>query len=121
LFAADERIPQHWAGLAGGLVISAPVWWRALRRPQVFPLHLGPQGEGAGWSAGEALYFFVTPVLLGFAVHNLDVVRFDARPWLAPLIVAVPYLLAGYLPPRAALAGGAAGGPGGGGVGGRGG
>ena len=65
LSAAGERIPQHWAVLAAGLVLSAPVWWHGLRRPQVFPLHLGPQGEGTGWSAGEALYFFVTPVLLG--------------------------------------------------------
>jgi len=104
LFAAGERIPQHWAVLAAGLVVSAPVWWHGLRRPQVFPLHLGPQGAGTGWSAGEALYFFVTPVLVGYAVHNLDVVRFDAQPWLAPLIVAVPYLLAGYLRPRPAFA-----------------
>ena len=104
LFAAGERIPQHWAVLAAGLVVSAPVWWHGLRRPQVFPLHLGPQGAGTGWSAGEALYFFVTPVLVGYTVHNLDVVRFDAEPWLAPLIVAVPYLLAGYLRPRPAFA-----------------
>jgi uncharacterized membrane protein len=104
LFAAGERIPQHWAVLAAGLVISAPVWWHGLRRPQVFPLHLGPQGEGAGWSAGEALYFFVTPVLLGFAVHNLDAARFDAQPWLPPLIVGLPYVLAGYLRPRPAFA-----------------
>jgi uncharacterized membrane protein len=104
LFAAGERIPQHWAVLAAGLVLSAPVWWHGIRRPQVFPLHLGPREEGAGWSAGEALYFFVTPVLLGFAVHNLDAARFDDQPWLAPLIVAIPYLLAGYLRPRPAFA-----------------
>jgi len=104
LFAAGERIPQHWAVLAAGVVLSAPVWLHGLRRPQVFPVHLGPQGEGTGWSAGEALYFFVTPVLLGYAVHNLDSIRFDDQPWLAPLIVAVPYLLAGYLRPRPAFA-----------------
>ena len=78
-----ERIPQHWAVLAAGLVLSAPVWWHGLRRPQVFPIHLGPRGAGPGWSAGEALYFFVTPVLLGWAVHGLDARYFDARPWLA--------------------------------------
>jgi uncharacterized membrane protein len=96
LAAAAERIPQHWAVLAAGLVLSAPVWWHSLRRPQVFPIHLGPRGAGPGWSAGEALYFFVTPVLLGWAVHRLDVGYFDARPWLAPALVALPYLLAGY-------------------------
>ena len=104
LAAAGERIPQHWAVLVAGLVLSAPVWWHGLRRPQVTPLHLGPRGEGAGWSAGEALYFFVTPALLGWAVHGLDPRRFDAGPWMVPLIVAVPYLLAGYLKPRPAFA-----------------
>ena len=104
LFAAGERIPQHWAVLAAGLILSAPVWWHGLRHPRLFPLHFMPRGAGEGWSAGEALYFFVTPVLLGYAVHNLDVAWFDARPWLAPLIVGVPYVVAGYVRPRPAFA-----------------
>ena len=65
----------------------------------------GPAATGPGWSAGEALYFFVTPILLGWAVHGLDA-RFGSTPrrgW-RPLIVAVPYLLAGYLRPRPAFA-----------------
>jgi uncharacterized membrane protein len=102
--AASERIPQHWAVLAAGIVLSAPVWWHALRRPQVTPLHLGPRGVGSGWSLGEALYFFVTPLLLGWAVHNLDERYFDAHTWLTPAIVAVPYLLAGYTRARPAFA-----------------
>jgi uncharacterized membrane protein len=104
LGAASRRLDQHWAVLAAGLVLSAPVWWHALRRPQVFPIHAGPRAEGPGWSAGEALYFFVTPILLGWAVHGLDPSWFDARPWLVPVIVAVPYVLAGYLRPRPAFA-----------------
>ena len=104
LAVAGQRIPQHWAVLIAGLVLTAPVWWHGLRRPQVTPLHLGPRGAGPGWSAGEALYFFVTPILLGWAVHGLDAHFFDARPWLAPAIVAVPYLAAGYLRPRPAFA-----------------
>ena len=52
--------------LAAGLVLSAPVWWHGLRlSPAVPPPPGALQAEGAGWSAGEALYFFVTPVLLG--------------------------------------------------------
>ena len=111
LVAAGERIPEHWAVLAAGLVLSAPVWWHGLRRPQVFPLHLGPPGEGAGWSAGEALYFFVTPVLLGWAVHDLT--PSGSMPaGLAPLIVAVP-LSARRLPAApAGVRGGRRGGPG---------
>ena len=104
LAAAGERIPQHWAILGAGLVLSVPVWWHGLQRPQVFPIHLGPREQGAGWSAGEALYFFVTPVLLGWAVHGLDPERFRAEPWMVPLIIALPYVLAGYLRPRPAFA-----------------
>ena len=104
LAAAGERLHQHWAVLVAGLVLSLPVWWHALRRPRVLPIHLGSRAEGAGWSAGEAFYFLATPVLLGWAVHGLDPARFDAAPWLPPFIIAVPYLLAGYLRPRPAFA-----------------
>ncbi len=104
LAAAGERIPQHWAVLAAGIVLSIPVWWHALRHPRVLPLHLGQQAAGTGWSGGEALYFFITPVLLGWSVHGVNASRFDAEPWLVPLIVAVPYLSAGYLRPRPAFA-----------------
>lgn len=104
LAAASDRIPEHRAVLAAGLVLSAPVWWHALRRPQVLPIHSGPRAHGDGWSAGEAFYFFVTPMLIGWAVHGLDAPRFDARPWLVPSIVAAPYLLAGYLRVRPAFA-----------------
>jgi uncharacterized membrane protein len=104
LAAAAERLPQHWAVLAAGILLSAPMWWHALSRPQMTPVHLGPRGAGTGWSFGEALYFFVTPLLLGWAVHNLDTRYFDARPWLAPAIVALPYLVAGYTRARPAFA-----------------
>jgi uncharacterized membrane protein len=104
LAAAGDRIPQHWAILAAGLVLSGPVWWHGLRRPRVLPIHLGPSGEGPGWSAGEALYFFVTPMLLGWAVHSLDPARFRAEPWMVPLIIAIPYILAGYVRARPAFA-----------------
>ncbi len=72
------------------------------------PLRLGarsplpPDGTRGveGWSAGEALYFFTTPLLLGWAAYGLAADRFDAAPGLLPLLVAMPYLLAGYLRPR---------------------
>ncbi|MGN6390800.1 MAG: DUF2339 domain-containing protein [Gemmatimonadales bacterium] len=110
LAAASGRIHQHWAVLVAGLVLSAPIWWHGIRRPQVVPLRLGPRTAGAGWSVGEALYFFVTPALLGWAVSTVDPGAFNSRPWLAPLLVGVPYGLAGYVGRRPAFAavGGAA-------------
>lgn len=104
LAAADERLQFHWPVLAAGVVLSAPVWWHALRRPRVLPVHAGPQAEGEGWSLGELFYFFATPLLLDWAVSQLEPGRFRDAPWLAPLLVAVPYLLAGYLRTRPAFA-----------------
>jgi hypothetical protein len=104
LAAAGERIAQHWAVLAAGIVLSTPIWAYGWRRPQLYPVHLGSRAEGPGRSIGEAFYFFVTPVLLGWAVHGLDTAWFDERPWLAPLVVALPYLVAGYQRNRPAFA-----------------
>ncbi|HEX6105469.1 MAG TPA: DUF2339 domain-containing protein, partial [Gemmatimonadales bacterium] len=104
LGAAGERLESHWPVVLAGLVLSAPVWWHGLRAPAVFPLRLAAHSEGPGWSVGEAIYFFTTPLLLGWAFHGLAPARFDADPGLLPLLVAVPYLLAGYLRVRPAFA-----------------
>jgi uncharacterized membrane protein len=55
-------------------------------------------------SPGEALYFFATPILLGWAVETLAPTVFTARDWLAPFVVAVPYLAVGYAGRRPAFA-----------------
>jgi hypothetical protein len=104
LGAASERLDPHWPIVVAGLILSAPVWWHALRAPRVFPLHLGPQGAGPGWSIGEAIYFFTTPLLLAWAVYGLSPERFDGTPGLLPTLIALPYLLAGYLRLRPAFA-----------------
>ena len=57
-----------------------------------------------GLSIGEAFYFFVTPILLGWAVYQVAPVYFDLNPGLVPLIVAVPYLLAGFTAERKSFA-----------------
>lgn len=57
-----------------------------------------------GWSVGEAIYFLLTPFLLGWAVHGLDPRWFDDHEGMVALIVAVPYLIAGYQRPRPAFA-----------------
>jgi uncharacterized membrane protein len=104
LAAANDRMHHHWPILAAAVVLSAPVWWHGLRRPQVLPLDLAPQGTGPGWSAGETLYFFTTPLLLGWALHTIAPERFREHRELVPLLVAVPYLLVGYLRPLPAFA-----------------
>jgi hypothetical protein len=111
LHAAGERLDVPWPILIAGLILSAPVWWFGLRRPQLLPLSLLPSGDGEagarsapGWSVGEAFYFITTPLLLAWAVHQLAPERFDETPGLVALIVALPYLLAGYLRPRPAFA-----------------
>ena len=40
LAAAGERLSQHWAVLAAGIVLSLPIWWHALRHPRVLPIRL---------------------------------------------------------------------------------
>jgi hypothetical protein len=49
-----------------------------------------------GWSLGEAFYFLLTPFLVGWALYGVGEAWFDARPGALPLIIALPYLLAGY-------------------------
>ncbi len=105
---ASRRLDQHWPVLAAGIVLSLPVWWHGLRRPRIFPLRVA-SSEG-GWSLGEALYFFTTPVLLAWAAYGLAPDRFDRDPGLLPLLIAIPYLVAGYqrVRPPFALIGAAA-------------
>jgi hypothetical protein len=104
LGAASERLESHWPVVLAALILSGPVWWHALRAPRVFPLRLDPGASAGGWSAGEAIYFFTTPLLLGWAVYGLAPDRFDQTPGLLPALVAAPYLLAGYVRPRPAFA-----------------
>lgn len=99
LGAASQRLDPHWPVFVAGLGLSAPVWWQALRHPKVLPLRAGA-GDSGGWSLGEALYFFSTPVLLGWAAYDLAPDRFERMPGLLPLLVALPYLAVGYLRPR---------------------
>jgi hypothetical protein len=102
--AASHRLDHPWAILFAGLVLAAPVWWYALHTPRVLPLQLFPVHEVPGWSVGEAFYFLVTPVLLAWAVHGIAPRWFDGEPGVVPLLVAIPYLLVGYLRPRPVFA-----------------
>jgi hypothetical protein len=104
LAAASHSLHHPWAILVAGLVLAAPVWWYGLHAARVLPLVLSNGKIVAGWSLGEALYFFLTPVLLGWTVHQLDPQWFNARPGAEALLVALPYLVAGYQRTRPAFA-----------------
>ena len=91
--------------LAGALAMAAPVWAHALRLPPRWPLDV-PAGAQRAVSAGEALYFVATPLLLAWPVRQMAPDLFGAYPGLLPLVMAVPYLAAGYArvrPPFAAV------------------
>ncbi len=88
LAAASDRLAAHWPVFLAAVILSAPVWWYGLRLARPLPLH------------PELVYFFATPLLLGWSMYGLAPQRFDATPGLLPLLVAIPYLLAGYLRPR---------------------
>jgi uncharacterized membrane protein len=91
LATVAERLHPRWPVFAAGLLLAAPVWRHGLR-------------QRGRWSPGEALYFFTTPVLLGWAVQALAPATFKEHEWLAALVVALPYLAVGYAYPRPAFA-----------------
>jgi hypothetical protein len=90
--------------LAGAIIMAAPLWWHGFRSPRIWPLRTAPYYRGAEWSLGEAVYFFVTPLFLAWAVRLQAPERFDALPGLAAALIGVAYALAGYVRPRPAFA-----------------
>ncbi|MEP6574709.1 MAG: DUF2339 domain-containing protein [Gemmatimonadota bacterium] len=96
LFAASNQLGASWLLLAGGLVLAAPVWWFAMRATGFWPLRPGTDPKVTARAAGETIYFFTTPVLLGSVLPLLNPEFFAHHPGLAPLLVAIPYLIAGY-------------------------
>src|SRR5690606_32686816 len=88
---------------AGAVVLAVPVWAHTLRLGPRWPLE-GQHGAKRTASAGEVIYFAATPLLLAWAVRLVSPAWFDARDGLLPLVVALPYLIAGYQRVRPAFA-----------------
>lgn len=90
--------------LAAALVLALPVWRHGLRAPRFVPAGAIPRLAAIEWPLAEVAYFFLTPVLLGGALTREAPAFFAAHPGLAALIIALPYLAAGYAAPRTAFA-----------------
>jgi uncharacterized membrane protein len=101
--AANRHLDHPWAVLFAGLILALPVWWYALRSPLQAP-RPGDPPSMAGWSLGEAIYFLLTPFLLGWAVHGLAPRWLDDHRGMVALLIAIPYLITGYQRPRPAFA-----------------
>ncbi len=80
---------------AGGLVLTAAIWWHAWRSPTVWPDELE-----APTDRPETLYFYVTPFWLAWAIAQAAPAWFGPHDWAAPLAVSLPYLAAGFARPR---------------------
>ena len=94
--AASKRLDAPWGVVLAGVGLAVPVWLHAWRAPEFWPIRRKQGDRMTPWAIGETLYFFVTPILLAWAVHLLNPALFGRQPGLVPLIIAVPYLAAGY-------------------------
>lgn len=104
---ADSHATVHWPNLVGGVVLVAPVWWRAWQHERVWPLNPAGPTEAADErrpSWGETFYFYVSPILLTAALWSVARDVFIQDRGLAAALVAIPYLLAGYTRERRAFA-----------------
>lgn len=94
----DERLPLLLAALA----LAAPVWQLGLRK-EFHPAQ--PSAAARNWVAGEGLYFILTPLLVTFALNRFAEAWFATHIGAAPAIVALPYVIAGWMTRRAAFTG----------------
>lgn len=91
LAVADRNAGQHWMTLFGGVLLTVPVWWRAITHGRVWPDH--PEGELPAF--GDSFYFYFSPLLLAAALAQVAPDTFRDHPGLVPALVAAPYLLVG--------------------------
>lgn len=101
---AAEGVGTPGPLLVAALVMAAPVWWHGLRSPRFFLDGSIPRLRQFQWSLGEAFYFLMTPLLVAWAIEQQAPALFAAERGLLPLLIAVPYLMAGYVRVRPAFA-----------------
>ena len=97
LWLANEAAAHHGATLLGGMILTAPVWWRAFTAGTVWPG--APRRTAPRLAFGDSFYFFLSPVLLGFALHEVMPQRLNDIRGLVPLLIALPYVVVGLSRP----------------------
>jgi uncharacterized membrane protein len=99
--AAAHRLPigERWPVIAAALALAVPVWQIELQRPEGAPASAAPSRRN--WVAGEQLYFLITPLLVVLALDWVAPSWFAAHPGAAAAMVAVPYVMAGWITRRA--------------------
>jgi uncharacterized membrane protein len=95
LAVADGATGTHWPTLLGGVVLTAPVWWRALIGDSVWPGRAVEGEPPKGARLADTFYFYLSPILLGMAAHTVAPDTFDRHEGLLPALIAVPYLATG--------------------------
>lgn len=95
LAVAATRMVAHWPIVAGAIVLASPIWWRALRSPTIWP-DPAVTSSDRRWSPQETLYFYLTPLLVALSLRPLQPEWFARHEGAAALIVALPYLAAGF-------------------------
>jgi hypothetical protein len=95
LAVADGATTSHWPTLLGGLVLAAPVWWRALTGESVWPGTPDGAVGSRGTRFADSFYFYLSPVLLGTAAYTVAPGTFDRHEGLLPALIALPYLATG--------------------------
>ncbi len=92
LGVANGQGSHHALTLLGGVILTAPVWWRALTHRMVWP----DRAERGSSSIGETFYFYLSPIMLTAALTQVWPDLLHDQPGLAPALVALPYLGTGF-------------------------
>lgn len=95
LGVADRNADFHWLTLVGGILLTLPVWYRAITHRRVWPDSI----QGAP-SFGDSFYFYFSPLLLATALSQVAPDTFHAHPGLLPLLLGLPYLAVGLTDDR---------------------
>ncbi len=100
--STTQRLHAPWLSLAGAIVLAIPIWQRALNMAVVWP-DPAVAGSRLRWLAGESVYFYMTPVFFMGAL-GAAFPRLHAISGAIPLVVALPYLIAGLTKVRVPFA-----------------